>query len=102
MNFKSIKTSDPQKLLLNFKDKIDLKRKNKHSALSSLSIHYTWKNIKKSYKNSNFKISAPTWHEEFELHDGSYSLSNIQYHFEYIRKKHVKKDSQPFHKNINK
>ena len=25
-----------------------------------------------------FKISAPTWNEEFELPDGSYSISYIQ------------------------
>ena len=39
---------------------------------------------KKSYKNNKFKISAPTWNEEFELPDGSYSISDIQYYFEYI------------------
>ena len=25
-----------------------------------------WKNIKRPYKNNKFKISAPTWTEEFE------------------------------------
>ena len=30
--------------------------------------------MKKSYKNKKFKISAPTWNEEFELLDGSYSV----------------------------
>ena len=39
---------------------------------------------KKSYKNKNFKIPAPTWNEEFELSDGSYSISDIQDYFEYI------------------
>ena len=39
---------------------------------------------KKSYKNNKFKISVPTWNEEFELPDGSYSTSDIQYCFEYI------------------
>ena len=39
--------------------------------------YYTWKNIKKSYKNNTFKISAVTWCEEFELPDGSYSISDI-------------------------
>ena len=48
----------------------------------------TWKNIKKSYKNNKFKISAPTWNEEFELPDGSYSVSNIQDYFKYMLKKH--------------
>ena len=47
---------------------------------------YTWENIKKSYKNSKFKISAPTWNEEFEIPDGSFSVSNIQDYFGYILK----------------
>ena len=29
-------------------------------------------------KNNKFKISAPTWNEESELPDGSYSVSDIQ------------------------
>ena len=37
--------------------------------------------------NNKFKISAPTWNEEFELPDGSYSVSDIQDYFEYIIKK---------------
>ena len=57
-------------------------------ALSNLSIYYTWKNIKTSYKNNKFKISALTWNDELELPDGSYSVSNIQDYFEYISKKH--------------
>ena len=39
---------------------------------------YTQKKIKKSYKNNKFKISVPTWNDEFELPDGSYSLSDIK------------------------
>ena len=91
MNSKDSNTSDLHILLLNLTDKIDLRRKDKYIALSNLSIYYTWKNIKKSYKNNKFKISAPTWNEEFELPDGSYSISDIQDYFEYILKKHGKK-----------
>ena len=40
-----------------------------------------------SYKNNTFKISAPTWNEELELRDGSYSVLDIQSDFEYIFKK---------------
>ena len=29
-------------------------------------------------------MSAPTWNNKFELPDGSYSVSDIQDHFEYI------------------
>ena len=67
MKSKNSKTSDPHRLLLNLTDKIDLKRKDKYIALSNLSIYYIWKNIKKSYKNNKFKMSAPIWNEEFEL-----------------------------------
>ena len=51
-------------------------------------LYQTWKNIKNSNNNSKFKISAPTWSEEFELPVGSYSISDIQDDFEYILKKH--------------
>ena len=47
MNSENSKTSDSHRLLLNLKDKIDLRREDKYIALSSLSIYYTWKNIKK-------------------------------------------------------
>ena len=77
MNSKNSKTSDPHRLLDNLTDKIDVKRKDKYIALSNLSIYYTWKNVKKFYKNNKFKILAPTWNEEFELPDGSDSISDI-------------------------
>ena len=48
--------------------------------------NYMWKNIRTQYKNSKFKIIAPTWNDEFELPDGSYSVSDIQDHIEYIIK----------------
>ena len=88
MNSENSKTSDPKRLLFNLADKIGLRRKDLYIALSNLSIYYTWKNIKKSYKNNKFKISAPTWNEEFELPDESYSISDIQDYFEYILKTH--------------
>ena len=87
MNLENSKTSDPHRLLLNLTKKIDLRRKDKFITLSNLSIYYTWRNVKKSYKNNKFKISTPTWNEEFELRDGSYSISDIQeyIYFEYIQ-----------------
>ena len=60
MKSKNIKTSDPHRLLLNLADKTNLKRSDKFVPLLNLKIFYTWKNIKKSYKNNKFKISAPT------------------------------------------
>ena len=50
---------------------------------------------KKSYNNNEFKISGPTWNDAFELPDGSYSISDIQDHFEYILKKHNEKIDNP-------
>ena len=87
MNSENSKLSDPHRLLLNLSDKINLKRSDKYVALSNLSIYYAWKNIKKSYKNNKFKTSAPTWNEESELPEGSYSVSDIQDCFKYILKK---------------
>ena len=70
MNSVNSKTYDSHRLLLNLSDKINLKRNDNYVALSNLSIYYTWKNIKKSYKNNKYKISATTRNEELELTDG--------------------------------
>ena len=60
-------------------------------------------NIKKSYKKDEFKISAPTWNENFKLPDGSYSLLDIQYYFEYIIRKHkTMTDNPPIRIYVNK
>ena len=88
MNSGNSKASDPHRLLLYLLDKINLKRNNKYVVLLNFSIYYIWKNIKKSYKINNFKMSAPTWNEEFYLPDESYSVSDIQDYFEYIIRKH--------------
>ena len=50
---------------------------------------------KKSYNSNKFKIFAPTWNDEFELPDGSYSVSDIQDYFEYILKKHGEDIDEP-------
>ena len=57
MNSKNSKTSDPHRLLLNLTDKINLKS-DKYVALSNLSRYYTWKSIKKSYKNNKFEMKC--------------------------------------------
>ena len=64
MNSENSKICDPHRLSLNLTDKTDLRQKDKDIALSNLSIYYTWKNIKRSYKNNKFKISALTWNKE--------------------------------------
>ena len=58
MNSENNKLSEPQKLLLNLADKINLKGNDKQVALSNLSMNYTWKKIKNSYKNNKFKKSS--------------------------------------------
>ena len=65
---KNIKTSELHWLLFNLTGKINIKTCEK--------------NIRKSYQNNKFKISAPTWNEEFELPDRSYSVSDIQNYFD--------------------
>ena len=88
MNSENSKTSKPHILKLKLTDNLDLRLNKNVIALSNLSIYYTWNNIKCSYNNNKFKISALTQNEEFTLPDGSYSVSDIQDYFEYILKKH--------------
>ena len=85
MNSENSKTSDHHRLLLNLTDRINLKRSDNYVSLSN-HLLYMEKYKKKSYKNNKFKMSAPSWNEEFELPDGSYSLSDIQDNFEGILK----------------
>ena len=61
MNSWNSKISKPHVLILKLTNKLDLRIGKKIIALSNLSIYYTWKNIKNSYNNNKFKISAPTW-----------------------------------------
>ena len=84
MNSENSKNSEPHVLILKLTNKLDLRIGQKVITLSNLSIYYTWKNIQSSHNNNKFKISLPTWNDEF---DGSYSVSNIQDYFEYILKK---------------
>ena len=84
MNSENIKLSKLHVLVWKLSNKLDLRIGEKIIASSNLSIYYTWKNIKNSYNNNKFKISAPTWNDKFELPDRSYSVSDIQDYFEYI------------------
>ena len=91
MNLENSKTSKPHVLKLKFTSKLDLRIGEKVIALSNLSIYYTWRNIKSLYSNNKFKISAPTWNDEFELPDGSYSRL-FQIH---LKKKHGQNSNKP-------
>ena len=87
MNTENSKKNEPHRFKFDLTDKLNLKNPNKNMALANLSIYYTGKNIKSTYNNNEFKISAPTWDETFDLPDGSYSIADIQDNFEFIIKK---------------
>ena len=97
MDSKKGKISEPYDLILKLTDKRDLRidGREKSVALSNLIIYYTWKNIKISYNNNKFNISAPTWNDKFKLPDGLYSVPDIQDYFEYILKKHGENTDNP-------
>ena len=90
VNSENSKTFDSHRLLLNLSDK----RSDKYVVRSNLSIYDTWKNIKKSYKNNQFKISAPTSNEKFELPDGSQNRITFRiktgYYFELLKPETMK------------
>ena len=77
MNMENSKPNEPHKYVLNLSQRLDLRSLNKNVALQNLSIYYTWKNIRKQYKNNKPKIIAPMWNDKFELPDGFYSVSDI-------------------------
>ena len=103
MNSENSKTPEPHVLILKLTNKLDLRIGKKVIDLSNLSIYYTWKNIKSSYNNNKFKISAPAWNNEFELPAGSCFVSDVQDYFEYIFKKHGEDIDKPsVHIYVNK
>ena len=88
MKTKNSKTNKHHRFKLSLVDKLNLKDSNKNMVLANLCIYYTWKNIKSADNNHKSKISAPTWNDEFDLPDGSYSIADIQDYFEFIIRKH--------------
>ena len=74
MNSEKSKTTYTHRLLHNLTDKINLKRSDKYVALSNLSIYYTCKNIKKSYKSNKFK---------YQLQHGMKNLNYLMDHIMY-------------------
>ena len=77
MNTEISEANEPHRFKLILADKLNLKDPNKNMALAILDIYYTWKNIKSVYNNNKFKISVPTWNDESDLSDGSYSILDI-------------------------
>ena len=89
MNTVNSEANESNKFIYHFTDKLNLiNPNNKNIGLFNLSSYDTWKNVKSAYNNSKFKTYAPTSRDEFELPDGSYSVSDIQDYFEIIIKKH--------------
>ena len=84
MKTENNKTNELHKFVLNLSQRLDLRSSNKHVALQNVSIHY----VRKNNKNNKLKIIAPTWNDEFDLPDGSYSVLDIQDYIKYIIKKH--------------
>ena len=103
MNTENSKANEPHRFFLKLSQRLGLRSSNKYVALQNLCIYYTWKNVKKTVKNNQLKIMAPTWNYEFELPDGSYSVSDIQNCAKYIIKKHETLTStSPIHVDINR
>ena len=73
MNYENGKTSDSQRLLLNFTDKIDLRRKYKiYCFIKSWQLlYYTWKNIKNHIRTVNSK---------YQLQHGMKNLNSLMDH----------------------
>ena len=96
MNTENSKKNESNKFIDQFTDKLNLKNVNiKIIGLVNLSIDYTWKNIKSVYSKNKFKISAPTWNDEFDFPDGSCYISDIQDYFKFIIKKHETLTEKP-------
>ena len=87
MNSENNKTSETHVIIIKLTAKLDLRKDEKTIAVSNLSICYIQKTMKSSYNNNEFKISAPTWNDKFELPIGSYSVSDIQDYFDQYFKK---------------
>ena len=81
MSIENSKNDKPHRFRLTLADKLNPKDPNKNMALANLSIYYTWKNIKSAYNSNRFKISVPTWNDQFDLPDASYSISDVEDYF---------------------
>ena len=95
MNSENSRTPEPHILKLKLTDTLDLRLDKEVIALSDVSLYYAWNNIKSSYNNNKFKMSSPTWNEEFTLPYGSYSVPDIQDYFQYILMKHGENTDKP-------
>ena len=95
MSTENNKINRQQKFAFKLLQIIDLKSSNEYVALPILSMYHTSKNIRQKYESSKSRIIAPTWNHEFELSDGFYLVSDIQYYIAYIIKKHKTLPTNP-------
>ena len=90
MNFENSKTSESHVLTRKLTDKLDLKRGEKSTALSNLSIYYTWKNT----KSHTIAIKL-----KYQLQHG---MMNLNYQMDHILCRIFKIISIIFKKNMKK
>ena len=103
MNTEKSKTNEPHKFVLNLSQTLDLRSLDKSLLFKIYLFISRVKNIRKQYTKNKFKMIAPTWNDEFELPNGSYSVSDIQNYIEYIIKKHETLTAiPPIHAYINR
>ena len=103
MNMENSKTNEQHKFVLKSSQRLNLKRSDRHVALRKLSNYYTRKNLRKQYKSNKLKIIAPAWNNESELLGGSYSVSDILDHFQYIiKRREILTAILPTHVYINR
>ena len=86
MNSENCKTFARHVLILKLTDKFEEVKKVLLYQILVFTIHGKTETKKISYNNNKFKMSALT-KDEFELPDGSCSLSDIQDYCENIKKK---------------
>ena len=69
MNTENDKTNGPHKFVLNLSQRLDLRSSNTHVGFQNLSVYYTWKNIRKQYKNNKLKIKQSNLFKRPPLQD---------------------------------
>ena len=75
MNIENSKNDEPHKFVLNLSQRLDLISSN-NMLFCKTSMYFQYvKKYNKTVQNNKLKIIAPTWNDEFELPDSSYSMS---------------------------
>ena len=103
MNKENCKTNDPHKFVLNLLQRLDLRSSNKHVPFQNLSIYYTWKNIRRQYKNNKLN-KKQLQHGMMNLNYRIffYFVSDIQDYIEYIKKHEALTTFPPIHVFIDR